>query len=320
MEYLAQPGRCRRSGRRRTRARPLHDRRIHGVHRSARRAGDRAALGHAERDRPRDRRPSVEGAARRVPAARREGYTEHRVDELRRRRGDGRRRRLRRRHGRREDPRLRESTRAACSGSISCPPAATPRRASTWSTAASTSSIAAGGGGKNATKSGDRSSRSRCPRRARRRTARRSPSRLDQSLRRRDARRLGPHERRAHFTVEDGAIVGRTVESSASMNSFLCTTREFGDFELELETMVDRVTNQGIQIRRRVARGDRPRLRELRRARLRPAGRGAALLQGLSATGMLYGEALGTGWLVVAGRRSRPAIGTSWTTAGTRCG
>ena len=36
------------------------------------------------------------------------------------------------------------------------------------------------------------------------------------------------------FTVEDGAIVGRTVEASASMNSFLCTTREFDDFELEL--------------------------------------------------------------------------------------
>jgi hypothetical protein len=40
-------------------------------------------------------------------------------------------------------------------------------------------------------------------------------------------------------------------------NSFLCTKDEFGDFELKLETMVDDITNQGI----------------------------------------LYGEALGTGWL-----------------------
>ena len=58
------------------------------------------------------------------------------------------------------------------------------------------------------------------------------------------------HLNGAHtFSVEDGAIVGRTVESSAAMNSFLCTTREFGDFELELETMIDPVTNSGIQIR-----------------------------------------------------------------------
>ena len=47
------------------------------------------------------------------------------------------------------------------------------------------------------------------------------------------------------FTVEDGAIVGRTVESSASLNSFLCTLQEFDDFELELETAIDPVTNSG---------------------------------------------------------------------------
>ena len=61
------------------------------------------------------------------------------------------------------------------------------------------------------------------------------------------------HMNGAHrFTVEDGAIVGRTVESSASMNSFLCTLQEFDDFELELETMIDPVTNSGIQIRTQV--------------------------------------------------------------------
>ena len=61
------------------------------------------------------------------------------------------------------------------------------------------------------------------------------------------------HLNGAHrFTVEDGAIVGRTVESSASMNSFLCTLREFDDFELELETAIDRITNSGIQIRSQV--------------------------------------------------------------------
>src|SRR6185436_19645585 len=54
------------------------------------------------------------------------------------------------------------------------------------------------------------------------------------------------------FTVEDGAIVGRTVEASASLNSFLCTLQEFYDFELELETAIDPVTNSGIQIRSKV--------------------------------------------------------------------
>jgi quinoprotein glucose dehydrogenase len=100
------------------------------------------------------------------------------------------------------------------------------------------------------------------------------------------------------ITVEDGAIVGRTVESSATMNSFLCTTRQFGDFELELETMIDPVTNSGIQIRSQV--------------RARTAGPGGDLAAGRvngpqveirrrypgqPTTGMIYGEAMGTQWL-----------------------
>jgi quinoprotein glucose dehydrogenase len=83
------------------------------------------------------------------------------------------------------------------------------------------------------------------------------------------------------------------------MNSFLCSLQEFGDFELELETMVDRVTNQGIQIRTQV----RP---------LQGDGRGFEWVAGRingpqvevrryypeqPTTGLLYGEALGTGWL-----------------------
>lgn len=101
------------------------------------------------------------------------------------------------------------------------------------------------------------------------------------------------------YSVEDGAIVGRTAEASASTNSFLATTQQFADFELELETMVDRVTNQGIQIRSRV----RP-VRVEGRSNESFAGRvfGPQVevrrtYPGLPATGLLYGEALGTGWL-----------------------
>jgi quinoprotein glucose dehydrogenase len=99
--------------------------------------------------------------------------------------------------------------------------------------------------------------------------------------------------------VEDGAIVGRTVERSATQNSFLCTTREFDDFELELETMVDRTTNQGIQIRTRVRPVAGPgKGGEYAPGRIYgPQVEVRRFYKGLPTTGLLYGEALGTGWL-----------------------
>jgi hypothetical protein len=51
----------------------------------------------------------------------------------------------------------------------------------------------------------------------------------------------------AKYTVEDGAVVGRTVEGSP--NSFMCTEREFGDFELVFDVKVDNGLNSGVQIR-----------------------------------------------------------------------
>jgi quinoprotein glucose dehydrogenase len=158
--------------------------------------------------------------------------------------------------------------------------------------------IAAGGSGKNATKSGDSMvvfalPEERSPAAA---TARAEWIQLfDGSTLNGWVHLNGAHR----YTVEDGAIVGRTVESSASINSFLCTTQEFDDFELELETMVDRVTNQGIQIRSQV----RP-VQAAGRANESFAGRVHGpqvevrrFYQGQPATGLLYGEALGTGWL-----------------------
>jgi len=52
---------------------------------------------------------------------------------------------------------------------------------------------------------------------------------------------------KATYRVEGGAIVGRTAEGSP--NSFLCTTREYGDFILEWESRNDPVLNSGVQIR-----------------------------------------------------------------------
>jgi quinoprotein glucose dehydrogenase len=108
------------------------------------------------------------------------------------------------------------------------------------------------------------------------------------------------HMNGAHnYTVEDGAIVGRTVESSAQFNSFLCSLQEFGDFELELETTVDRITNQGIQIRTRVRPWRQPgRPNEAYPGRINgPQVEVRRYYKGQPTTGTLYGEALGTDWL-----------------------
>ncbi len=51
----------------------------------------------------------------------------------------------------------------------------------------------------------------------------------------------------ASFTVEDGAIVGRTVLDSP--NSFLCAKETFGDFIFEFEVKVESEMNSGVQVR-----------------------------------------------------------------------
>ena len=52
---------------------------------------------------------------------------------------------------------------------------------------------------------------------------------------------------KAMYTVEDGCIVGTSVEGEP--NSFLCTERHYHDFILELEYRVDPKLNSGVQIR-----------------------------------------------------------------------
>jgi hypothetical protein len=52
---------------------------------------------------------------------------------------------------------------------------------------------------------------------------------------------------KASYKVKDGVIIGTTV--SGEPNSFLCTEKDYGDFILELEFMVDSTMNSGIQFR-----------------------------------------------------------------------
>lgn len=55
------------------------------------------------------------------------------------------------------------------------------------------------------------------------------------------------HSGKAEYRVEDGAIIGKTVANTG--NSFLCTTKKYGDFILELEFKVHPQMNSGIQFR-----------------------------------------------------------------------
>lgn len=51
----------------------------------------------------------------------------------------------------------------------------------------------------------------------------------------------------AKYRVQEGCIVGISV--TGTPNSFLCTEKQYGNFILELEFMVDEEMNSGIQIR-----------------------------------------------------------------------
>src|SRR6056297_2364431 len=54
------------------------------------------------------------------------------------------------------------------------------------------------------------------------------------------------------FRVQDGAIVGGSMDRDIPRNEFLCTTKEYGDFELRLQfKIVGQGANAGVQIRSR---------------------------------------------------------------------
>ncbi|MCA9128987.1 MAG: DUF1080 domain-containing protein [Planctomycetales bacterium] len=100
----------------------------------------------------------------------------------------------------------------------------------------------------------------------------------------------------AKYEVTDGMIVGTTVEGS--WNSFLCTEKEYSDFQLEFEVRVDDRLNSGVQIRSKTRDktvGNGPNL---------AAGRVIGPQVEIEASktdggeaGYIYGEATGKGWL-----------------------
>lgn len=90
----------------------------------------------------------------------------------------------------------------------------------------------------------------------------------------------------ATYRVEDGCVVGKTSEGSP--NSFLCTDKEYCDFELRFQVKLeDDALNSGVQIRSASTQ-------EFKNGRVH----GPQVEIATNGTaGFIYGEGLDTGWL-----------------------
>jgi hypothetical protein len=89
----------------------------------------------------------------------------------------------------------------------------------------------------------------------------------------------------ATYEVKDGTILGTTKEGSP--NSFLCTEKLYGNFELEFEVKVHDKLNSGVQIRSQTKGGPTGRVN----------GPQVEIESGPAEAGYVYGEATGRGWL-----------------------
>ena len=103
----------------------------------------------------------------------------------------------------------------------------------------------------------------------------------------------------ATYRVENGTIIGKTAEGSP--NSFLCTTRDYGDFEFEADVKVDNHLNSGFQIRSKTKEPkdkDQEKFGRVYGPQVEIEASGA---NGAEA-GYVYGEATGLAWLTPAER------------------
>ncbi len=98
----------------------------------------------------------------------------------------------------------------------------------------------------------------------------------------------------ATYTVEEGTIVGRTADGSP--NSFLCTEKDYGNFELVFEVKVDNELNSGVQIRSQTTDGSNHGRVNGPQVEIEAGGENGA------EAGYIYGEATGRGWLTPAER------------------
>ncbi len=98
----------------------------------------------------------------------------------------------------------------------------------------------------------------------------------------------------ATYRVENETIVGTTKEGSP--NSFLCTEKLYGDFELEFEVKVHDSLNSGVQIRSQTKAVGADSKQKFGRVNGPQVEIEASGEKGAEA-GYVYGEATGRGWL-----------------------
>ena len=101
----------------------------------------------------------------------------------------------------------------------------------------------------------------------------------------------------ASYRIEKGAIVGKTMEGSP--NSFLCTDKLYGDFELQFEVkLINDELNSGVQIRSQTKElNDKEKSRGDKFGRVNgPQVEIEATKEKGAESGYVYGEAIG-GWM-----------------------
>jgi hypothetical protein len=101
----------------------------------------------------------------------------------------------------------------------------------------------------------------------------------------------------ASYRIEKGAIVGKTMEGSP--NSFLCTDKLYGDFELQFEVkLINDELNSGVQIRSQTKElNDKEKTRGDKFGRVNgPQVEIEATKEKGAESGYVYGEAIG-GWM-----------------------
>jgi hypothetical protein len=90
----------------------------------------------------------------------------------------------------------------------------------------------------------------------------------------------------ATYEVKDGTVLGTTVEDSP--NSFLCSKKEYGDFELHFEVKCDPMLNSGVQVRS-VSKPD------YKKGRVH--GPQVEIDGPSKVSGFIYSEGTGRGWI-----------------------
>ncbi len=91
----------------------------------------------------------------------------------------------------------------------------------------------------------------------------------------------------ATYRIENEVIIGKTMEGSP--NSFLCSDREYGNFDLRFDVKVDEGLNSGVQIRSQTRGGFKGRVNGPQ-VEIESSGKKGA------EAGYVYGEAAG-GWM-----------------------